>query len=213
MFIETIPGELARNLESLGKQSWIKAFYLAGGTGCALQLGHRVSYDLDFFAHPADVLKIGVLVDQLKKLGQLEIEIEAEATLIGRLAGTKVSFFGYRYPLIAEPVEWRGIAIANIRDIGCMKLDAIQSRGKKRDFVDLLAIVRNGLALEELFTLFEKKYVGVQYNKIHLLKSLTYFSDAAEDAMPEMLVSVTWDDVKKSLESEVKTFARAATNK
>jgi len=33
----------------LEKSSFIKRFYLAGGTGLALHFGHRFSVDLDFF--------------------------------------------------------------------------------------------------------------------------------------------------------------------
>lgn len=32
-------------------QTFINRFYLAGGTGLALQLGHRVSDDFDFFTN------------------------------------------------------------------------------------------------------------------------------------------------------------------
>ena len=37
------------NLEILKKANLLDNFYLAGGTGLALQLEHRVSVDLDFF--------------------------------------------------------------------------------------------------------------------------------------------------------------------
>ena len=40
-FIDSIPQEIGRR------------FYLAGGTGLALQIGHRTSYDMDFFSDEA----------------------------------------------------------------------------------------------------------------------------------------------------------------
>lgn len=50
MFLETLDTE---QLNLLNRLSEIKevtdSFYLAGGTALALQLGHRESYDLDFF--------------------------------------------------------------------------------------------------------------------------------------------------------------------
>ena len=45
------------------------------------------------------------------------------------------------------------------------------------------------------------------------MKSLAYFRDAEEDEMPKMLAPIAWDDVKKFLESEARTFALTATNK
>lgn len=49
MFLQAVPANLKSNLEALGKEEFANQFYLAGGTGLALQLGHRVSFDLDFF--------------------------------------------------------------------------------------------------------------------------------------------------------------------
>jgi len=38
-------------LAALGQIDLVRPFYLAGGTALALRLGHRVSVDLDLFAH------------------------------------------------------------------------------------------------------------------------------------------------------------------
>jgi len=49
MFEETITKNAKRALEILSKSGIIKNAYLAGGTALALQFGHRISVDLDFF--------------------------------------------------------------------------------------------------------------------------------------------------------------------
>ncbi len=49
MFTEILPEDTKKALELLRKSNLLKEAYLAGGTACALQLGHRVSDDLDFF--------------------------------------------------------------------------------------------------------------------------------------------------------------------
>lgn len=41
---------------------------------------------------------------------------------------------------------------------------------------------------------------------MHILKSLTYFTDAELDPMPKMLVDVTWSQVKRFFERAVKTL-------
>ena len=67
-----------------------------------------------------------------------------------------------------------------------MKVSAIASRGTKRDFVDLyLCAERYGL--KEILRLFDQKYSQAHYSRIHILKSLTFFSDAEKDPMPHML--------------------------
>lgn len=49
MFEEAISKQTAKNLELLGQSKILKDAYLAGDTALALQIGHRISYDLDFF--------------------------------------------------------------------------------------------------------------------------------------------------------------------
>jgi predicted nucleotidyltransferase component of viral defense system len=43
-------------LDVLRRQTFLRKFYLAGGTALALQLGHRISKDLDWFS-PTTQLK------------------------------------------------------------------------------------------------------------------------------------------------------------
>lgn len=185
MFPKAIPGNLQSNLELLGKKIFLAQFYLAGGTAVALQLGHRISYDLDFFTDKNFDEK--VIVAELEKLARMEIDTLKKGTILGRLNGVKISLFFYRYQLISPAIFWQGVNIAGVEDLSCMKLDAIQSRGTKRDFIDFWAILHSGLDLKQIFELFEKKYFGVKYSKSHLLRSLTYFEDAEKDDMPEML--------------------------
>lgn len=50
MFTNTLPQGTKKILRSLKKTSTVQDFYLSGGTGLALQIGHRESQDLDFFS-------------------------------------------------------------------------------------------------------------------------------------------------------------------
>ncbi len=52
---ETISPRLRRVLVGFGQNPLASEFYLAGGTALALQLGHRVSVDLDFFPATQDI--------------------------------------------------------------------------------------------------------------------------------------------------------------
>lgn len=204
MFLQTIPEKLKSNLELLGGEPACSQFYLAGGTALALQLGHRISNDLDFFTQ-SDFSEKNIR-SVLESCGELEVEVMQKKTLLGKLNKVKISFFFYQYPLLFPPVPFLGINLADIRDIGAMKFDAIQSRGTKRDFIDLFALLHSGVLLTQLILYFEKKYAGANYNKTHLLKSLSYFVDAEKEEMPQMLKPITWKEVKKYIESEVKKF-------
>lgn len=187
-------------LAILGQQDWLNSFYLAGGTGCALQLGHRFSYDLDFFI-PAD-FDTKKVRSNLKESGEFLLEQDSPDTLLGKFNNVKISFFTYKYPLLYNPKEYLGVRVADLIDIGCMKLDAIGSRGIKRDFIDVYFICKDRVdMLGNLLNCYSKKY-NIK-NMVHVMKSLTYFEDAETLPMPKMIEPCNWNDVKRFFEREV----------
>lgn len=198
---EIISRETKDSLEILKKSGLLGDFYLAGGTALALQIKHRLSEDLDFFKQKE--FKPETLVQKVKKLGSFSVEKIEELTLTGIFNKTKISFFGYNYPLLRSLKKIDGIEVADIADIGCMKLSAICSRANKKDFIDLFFIAKQ-IPLKELLILFETKYAEVNFNQAHILKSLTYFEDAEKDSMPEMIIPVSWEEVKRELEKAIK---------
>jgi len=103
----------------------------------------------------------------------------------------KVSVLNYMYPLLFAPAEFLGVSVADPRDIACMKITAIASRGSKRDFVNLNAASER-FSLSELIKVFSRKHARVGYSRLHVLKSLTYFVDAEKDPMLHMLVQLEW---------------------
>jgi hypothetical protein len=204
MFIEALPQETKRNLALLADAGLTESFYLAGGTAAALHLGHRISIDLDFFR--PDPFDSSQLAARLSDLGQFRLERLADNTLLGELEGVRTSFFCYHYPLLVEPVSVLGVKVAGIEDIAAMKLDAISRRGTRRDFIDLYFIAQSGLTLSEALQCYQRKYVGLNLNLVHLVKSLTYFADAETDPMPQMLIELSWDDVKRFFERETRSL-------
>jgi hypothetical protein len=182
------------------------AFYLAGGTAAALQLGHRISVDLDFFtSEPLDARQ---LLQRARRVGTFDLQTESQGTLIGTLQGARVSFFNYPYPLLEPTPSLCGVRIASLVDIGLMKLTAASQRGSRKDFVDLFFICRQVKPLSELLALLSEKYQGVKYSLPHLLRSLVYFDDAEAEPMPHMLKPMRWAQVKRFFEKEVAVVAK-----
>jgi hypothetical protein len=196
MFDKVLTDDTRKAISTLSMLEFLKPFYLAGGTGCAVHIGHRFSYDLDFFSPGKfDVLIISRI---LSNSGNFIADYSDKDTLIGTFNNTRVSFMYYKYPLIKEIAPFLDINIASIEDIGCMKIEAIAARGKKRDFVDLQAILKKiNLDLADFFEFYKKKYSGEKYNEAHILKSLNYFDDAENDPDLNMLVDLKWEQVKK----------------
>lgn len=181
-------------------------FYLAGGTALALEMGHRISVDLDFFSQ--NVFSVSSLVLKLNTLGNLKIEDQNEDTFNGSLDGVKISFFYYPYPLIFPTKEYSGVFLADERDIGAMKIQAISGRGSKKDFVDLFVLLKK-YSLSELFDFFHKKYEKFNYNQLHIVKSLSYFYDAEKNLEPIYVHPTSWNEVKKVIQNIVDEYIKS----
>ncbi len=201
MFNKVISKKTRSNLELLKKAGVLTDFYLAGGTGLAIQLTHRLSIDLDFFTQKD--INTQALKDKLQKLGTLTITKEDNNTLNGVFNGTEIMFLRYPYKLLFPLQQKENIAIADVRDIGCMKISAVSGRGTKKDFIDLFFIFKEVIIFEELINLFKKKYEKIDYNIVHILKSLTYFNDAEKDPMPKMLKPANWKEIKSFFQNKI----------
>jgi predicted nucleotidyltransferase component of viral defense system len=197
---EVLDEATEQTLEELLRARVLESFYLAGGTGLALYLGHRRSADLDFFK--TEAFDEETLLQRLQQIPGLALVAKGSATLHMMIQGTKTSFLGYDYPLLYPLVSFHGIQVADPRDIAGMKISAVASRGSRRDFVDVYAVSQK-YGLEKLLQTFQKKFAKVNYSMVHVLKSLTYFEDAEREPMPDMLVPLAWDEVKQFFCREV----------
>lgn len=202
---EILPPPTRQTLALLKKSILAQNFYLAGGTGLALQIGHRFSEDLDFFT--PDHFNEDVLIQEISTPGEFNLEKKESQTIIAVLNKTKLSFLGYSYPLIDPPQLFEGAPVASIADIACMKIDAIASRGAKRDFIDVYSVANEIMPLPEILKKFQEKYTSVGFNLVHVKKSLVYFDDAERDPAPRMIRPVDWGKVRSFFESEILKLA------
>jgi len=207
MYPQTLYSKTRQVLDKIKNLQIMEGFYLAGGTALALQLGHRKSIDLDFFS--PNFPKRDIIIQQIRHLDP-KIAQEAPGTIDCLIDDVKVSFLEYNYPLLAELKDYEGVKIASVIDIACMKLSATSSRGSKKDFIDLYVILEK-YSLDELFNMFEKKFYGVSYQKLILLKSLTFFDDAENEPDPDYTKPLSWDSVKKYIEDKVRAYIQKET--
>ncbi len=204
MHLETLAPATKQLLDQLEKTSWLKRFYLAGGTALALHYGHRQSVDLDWFT-PGHI-QVPRLLKNLSLVAPVEILNQETDTLEGIVAGVKVSFMTYPYPLLKQPTRYEGGAkVAEPLDIALMKLGAIADRNTKKDFIDLyIFLEREQKTLSELLDFLPQKFTGVNYDRYHLYKALTYFVDADTEALPNMFLKLDWAKIKRFFIAEVK---------
>ncbi|MDO8570259.1 MAG: nucleotidyl transferase AbiEii/AbiGii toxin family protein [Candidatus Daviesbacteria bacterium] len=113
----------------------------------------------------------------------------------------------YPYPLIKKINIFSKIQIASLEDISAMKIAAICERGTKRDFIDLYFLAKE-FSFEQMLKFFDQKY-GVLKDQLYIiLRSMEYFEDAEMDKMPNMLVPVSWEEVKKNFQDQVIKLAK-----
>ncbi len=198
-----------QGLDYLRQQAFIGDFYLAGGTALALQIGHRISTDLDWFSTEQRLLALERenIRQTLNSSGQFEVVSEQDGVLFTRLFGTDVSFIHQHHPLLEPTVEYRGVRLASPTDIGLMKLAAINSRGTRRDFVDLYCL-REVIALERLLELAAVKYADRPSFLPVAVRALAYFEDAERQPMPRLLAPLEWTDVRVYCEKAARQLAR-----
>ena len=208
MFTGTLPPRAQKSLALLGKTTCLpKGTYLAGGSGLALHLGHRVSVDFDFFT-PNNFNQERV-AQKLEQIGSFKIAEIAPDTLLGLFESTKFSLFRYEAILVSKTTSLWGIKIASPQDIGAMKIAAVMDRGTKKDFIDLYFLSKQaGITLDDCLNNYEKKYKKLANNIYSIVKSLTYFDDAEKSEMPPMLKKISWEEIKKFFQAGVKRLAR-----
>ena len=182
-------------------------FYLAGDTALALQLGHRLSVDFDFYT-PKEFNIIN-LVPKIKKIFK-NIEIRQKTgknTFFIEINNIEISFFYYPYKLIKPKIYIQKVALASIPDIAAMKVIAIIQRGTKRDFVDIYYLIKK-FSLSKILKWTQKKYP--EYNEYLCLRALAYFEDAEKIKSKRKLIlkdkDLTWAKIKKYIFKQIKEY-------
>lgn len=207
LHLETIAPETLSLLTRIQSLPAFAETRLVGGTSLALQLGHRISVDLDLFGSwppGADLLAA------LKSVGKTR---KSSGSANGKLQffsvdGVKVDCVTYdEYPWLDPPIEACGVRLAGIRDIAAMKINAVTNRGTRKDFVDL-AFLLDRFTLPEMFDWYGEKYPDA--SPALALRSLSYFVDAETMPLPRMLSPFDWDKAKDRIRAAVRECVKGA---
>jgi len=195
LYWKTISPVMRDVLAGFGQSRLSTDFYLAGGTALALQLGHRLSADLDFFSPTQE---ISSLVEPLRAAFQpfsTMLASIAWGNLIYLVSEVRVGFYGYGYELVEPLGEAEGVGLASVTDIGLMKLDALLGRASRKDFHDLYAICQR-IPLRNLLDLAPLKYPFVRDFEAQAVQHLVFFDRAEQETPVPLLETVEWETVK-----------------
>ena len=177
-------------------------YYLAGGTGLALRLGHRTSRDLDWFT-PKDI-DPDVLERALNGAMPPPTEVGPRETNTARFhyGLLETSFITYRDapPDISSAViEGVTFNLATVDHIAVMKAGALLGRAEKRDYVDVHAIcAQPDWSLRRFLQNAEMK---LSIRPELLWRAVTHFKDAEATIMPAGCPH-SWEQVKRELAAE-----------
>ncbi|GAB6391466.1 MAG: nucleotidyl transferase AbiEii/AbiGii toxin family protein [Treponematales bacterium] len=175
---------------------------LAGGTALAMQLGHRLSIDLDLFGNVT--IDAAELLESLKRNGMKPVLNYSSANSAQFIIDeVNVDIVRYHYQWLEDCKSEAGLRLAGLKDIAAMKLEAVTNRGTKRDFVDIYFLLKT-FSLKQMLKLYSQKYLDS--SPFNVLRSLTYFMDAETMPMPKMLLSADWEEIKVVIRNEVKTL-------
>lgn len=199
---QTVEPHTLELLKRIMAEPFFADMRLVCDTALALQYSHRQSVDLDMFGiMPEDA---DIMADRLSGIGDLQTIKTSERIRIYFIDRVKVDFVDYsRYPWIDEPVIEGGIRLASPRDIAAMKVNAIEGRGTKKDFIDIYFLLQH-FSLGEILDFYKQKYP--EHSEFRALMSLTYFDDAEEQLMPKMFRNVTWKSIKEKILKEVNAY-------
>lgn len=207
-----VPPKTLELLKKLMGLPELRDFFLVGGTALALQIGHRISLDIDLFTQTD--FNTQPLLLTLKQTFSISYLTEDVNTLNLNITfpersdnATKVDLIKYPYPLINPILTIDNIRLLSIEDIIPMKLSAVAGRGSKKDFYDIFYLLKK-YSFEDMFLLFERKFKSL--NSFHILKSLTYFDDAEAEPNPQTIENSDWQEIKNTIIQKTNNYIQSA---
>jgi hypothetical protein len=209
-------------LKELGRSPLAKEFYLAGGTGLAMQIKHRRSLDLDFFQKKLDEkIRFKPISDYLeaafKPAKLLFKQVDQSSWIVN---GVNVTFLAYPfasvYPLVpGETIDksLSGITLASPQEIALMKAYSIGRRATARDYLDLYFLLSGGIiSIKEIIQKATAKFkTGNEplFSSRLFLEQLVYTDDLEDRDIPVETLSaskIRFADIEAYLSSAVQEY-------
>lgn len=193
LYKSTVKPELLELLTLIMNVDIFNDFKLAGGTSLSLQIGHRISIDLDFFS-TTKFNQESIISYFEDNFSNFTIFKNTENIIQLQVNNIKLDFLYIKYPEIYNSTEIERIRLYSLQDIGAMKLNAIANRGTKKDFYDVHFLLKY-YTINELIGFYKDKFK--QNELFSLYKSITYFEDCENEPNPIMIKKTSWKEVKK----------------
>jgi predicted nucleotidyltransferase component of viral defense system len=183
--IQYMPKGTKEIFEILKNSTFISKYTLVGGTALSLQIGHRISEDLDFI-FDGDTLSINSIIRNIKKIlpNYRIIKQDQNYQIDFIINNTKLTFFSTGAVLIPFKVKeysfkYENINIATVKIIACLKIATIAQRNTIRDYYDIFFIAKHLIELDKIIT--QTKNLFPNLSPITYTETLVYTDDIPEN--------------------------------
>ena len=205
LHFNTVSPLLQDVLEFLMQRPELETFRLVGGTSLSLQLGHRISTDIDLFTDAAyGSIDFDAIDRLLKNSFAYFQESSVSKVALGRpyfvgkseLEAVKLDIYNTDN-FLYEPILIKNIRLADRRDIVAMKLETIVQVSRKKDFWDLHELMEH-FTIEEMISFYKQRY-PFGYHENEVFDALLNISSADDDLNPVCIKSKFWELIKFDL--------------
>lgn len=180
--------------EAVTKLECIKPYVLVDGTALSLQLGARMSEDLDFMSwieKKGDKCEVAwrQIEKELSSIGQIQsmdiLDIDHVEYIVD---GVKLSFYACnkKSPIQDKIHIMNNLVLADTLSIGAMKMEVMLRRSNFRDYYDIYTLLREGILLQDMIRL-ASSYSNHLLKTKNLLAMLTNGARFNRDAHFELL--------------------------
>lgn len=207
---DTVTPLLREGLELFMQEPLFNDFRIVGGTALSLQLGHRLSIDIDLFS---EVLYGSIDFKELDTFIRARYSYVDPGTLPAIIAMGMFYIVGnddrnafkldlmYTDEFIEPYILDDGIRLATTAEIAAMKLDVVQRKGRKKDFWDIHELL-DIYSVPEMLSLHELRYPYTHEREL-LIQNFTDFSLADEEPDPVCLKGKHWELIKMDIIEEI----------
>ncbi|MCC6690460.1 MAG: nucleotidyl transferase AbiEii/AbiGii toxin family protein [Bacteroidia bacterium] len=208
-------------LSALMKLKSLSHHRLVGDTALALQLGHRVSIDIDLFSDRINNYS-DILIEIKSHFGERVVQSRKIQSPFGKGIGLvindiKTDILDWNTKFIRPVVAKKGIRLAHKEDILPMKFNTFMcepeyARYEKKDYVDIASLSRE-YSLKSMIEIYKEKYPKNLMTERMMIEGLQLHEMADKKPMPKMLNGATWLDVKSRIEESIMLFIRQRIKK
>jgi predicted nucleotidyltransferase component of viral defense system len=202
----TVSDLLLDILKKLMANEIFNDFVLVGGTALSLQLGHRISIDIDLFTEkPYGSMAVEQIKNTLSKLfpytKSLETLDDAGLVYSVYVGNNEKEYIKldlcYTDNFITPVIQQDGLRLASVIDIAAMKMLAIVTGNRKKDFWDIHELL-DYYSLDELiqWSLERNPYT---LDRESIIKAFDKMDSLDDSAPVQCLKGKYWEFVKEDI--------------